>query len=223
MALALSLSRLASTELRTLMRRRLAGFAAMLVAAAAIVLGAVLLTYDPHDPSLNTATASPARNLLGPTGATVADLLLQGFGAAAALPVLALLAWAWRLGAGGARGSALWRIIALLAALPVAAASLAVLPTLLGFRPIWPTVAGPGGAAGLLASTDALAAGRGLMGKAGGFVVWGLLTVLALVLTLLALGLSLAEWRAAMRLLARAARRIRYIAAWIAYIARRRW
>ena len=85
MALALSLSRLASTELRTLMRRRLAGFAAMLVAAAAIVLGAVLLTYDPHDPSLNTATASPARNLLGPTGATVADLLLQGFGAAAAL------------------------------------------------------------------------------------------------------------------------------------------
>ncbi len=221
MALALSLSRLASTELRTLMRRRLAGFAAMLVAAAAIVLGAVLLTYDPHDPSLNTATASPARNLLGPTGATVADLLLQGFGAAAALPVLALLAWAWRLGAGGARGSALWRIIALLAALPVAAASLAVLPTLLGFRPIWPTVAGPGGAAGLLASTDALAAGRGLMGQAGGFVVWGLLTVLALVLTLLALGLSLAEWRAAMRLLARAARRIRYIAAWIAYIARR--
>ena len=58
MALALSLSRLASTELRTPMRRRLAGFAAILVAAAAIVLGATLLTYDPHDPSLNTATVA---------------------------------------------------------------------------------------------------------------------------------------------------------------------
>ena len=117
MAMALSLSRLASPQLRTLFRRRLAGLGAMVLAAAAVALFATLLTYDAHDPSLNTATAQAARNLFGVPGAMTADFLLQGFGAASVLPGLALLAWAWRLGIGngGGRGSALWRIIALLA------------------------------------------------------------------------------------------------------------
>ena len=226
MAFALPLSRLASPQLRTQFRRGLAGLAAMALAAAALALAATLLTYHPGDPSLNTATPQPAANLLGHPGAITADLLLQSFGLAAALPPLALLAWAWRLsagpsGAGGRRGSAPLRAAALLAALPIAAASLSAAATLLGNAPGWPTAAGPGGAAGQIISADAVAAGRGLMGQAGGAVVWGLLAVLALVLTLLALGLSLAEWRATAAFAARAARRIRYIAAWIAYLARR--
>lgn len=195
MAMALSLSRLASPQLRTMFRRRLAGLGAMVLAAAAVALFATLLTYDAHDPSLNTATAQAARNLFGVPGAMTADFLLQGFGAASVLPGMALLAWAWRLGMGngGGPGSALWRIIALLAALPVLAAALAAGAALLDTRPLWPA-AGPGGAAGLIVSADAMAAGRGLMGQAGGAVVWGLLSLLALMLVLLALGLSLAEW-----------------------------
>ncbi|MCC6718798.1 MAG: DNA translocase FtsK 4TM domain-containing protein [Acetobacteraceae bacterium] len=224
MAMALSLSRLASSQLRTLIRRRLAGLGAMALAAAAVVLLAVLATYDAQDPSLNTATARTARNLFGAPGAAAADLLLQGFGAAAVLPGLALLAWAWRLGVGGhggGRGSALWRVVALLAAMPVLSAALSAATVLLAVSPHWPAAAGPGGAAGLIVSADAMAAGRGLMGQAGGAVVWGMLSLLALVLSLLALGLSLAEWRAAVRLVGRVVRRVRYIVAWAAYLVRR--
>ena len=227
MAMALSLSRLASPQLRSMFRRRLAGLGAMVLAAAAVGLLAVLLTYDAQDPSLNTATARAARNVFGAPGATLADLLLQGFGAAALLPGLALLAWAWRLGVGNSvgRGSALWRVIALLVALPVLAAALSAGAALLGTMPVWPAAAGPGGAAGLIVSADAMMAGRGLMGQAGGAMVWLLLSLLALVLVLLALGLSLAEWRSGLRLVGRlvgrTVRRVRYIAAWVAFIVRR--
>ena len=223
MAMAVSFSRLASTQLRTLVLRRLAGLGAMVLAAAAVALLAMLSTYDPQDPSLNTATARGARNLFGAPGAVAADFMLQGFGVAAALPGVALLAWAWRLGVagGGGRSSALWRMIALLAALPVLSAALSAGAALLGTSPNWPAAAGPGGAAGLIVSGDAMLAGRGLMGQAGGAVVSGLLSVLALVLVLLALGLSLAEWRAAIRLIGRVVRRVRYIAAWVAFIVRR--
>ncbi len=222
MAMAVSFSRLASTQLRTLVLRRLAGLGAMVLAAAAVGLLAMLSTYDPQDPSLNTATARGARNLFGAPGAVAADFMLQGFGVAAALPGVALLAWAWRLGmGGGGRSSGLWRMIALLAALPVLSAALSAGAALLGTSPNWPAAAGPGGAAGLIVSGDAMLAGRGLMGQAGGAVVSGLLSVLALVLVLLALGLSLAEWRAAIRLIGRVVRRVRYIAAWVAFIVRR--
>ncbi len=227
MAMAVSFGRLASTQLRTLVLRRLAGLGAMVLAAAAVGLLAMLATYDPQDPSLNTATARGARNLFGAPGAVAADFMLQGFGAAAALPGVALLAWAWRLGVagGGGRSSALWRVIAMLAALPVLSAALSAGAALLGASPGWPAAAGPGGAVGLIVSGDAMLAGRGLMGQTGGAVVSGLLSVLALVLVLLALGLSLAEWRAAIRragrLIGRVVRRVRYIAAWMAFIVRR--
>ncbi|MET0308919.1 MAG: DNA translocase FtsK 4TM domain-containing protein, partial [Sphingomonas sp.] len=44
-----------------------------------------LLTYHSSDPSLNTAAAGPARNLLGGTGAWIADLLLTALGLPVAL------------------------------------------------------------------------------------------------------------------------------------------
>ncbi len=57
-----------------------------------------LLTYDPRDPSWNTAAGGMrAQNLIGIIGSYVADLLLQSLGLAAfLLPVLTLhLAWKW--------------------------------------------------------------------------------------------------------------------------------
>ena len=119
---------------------------------------------------------------------------------AGAVPGLALLAWAWRIGSHRGLGSFAPRLAALLAALPVLSAVLSGFPGLPA--PVaWPTQAGLGGAGGVLIAADALAAGRGILGPLGGLIVWGLGAVLAVVLTLLALGLSAGEWRAAARAL----------------------
>jgi S-DNA-T family DNA segregation ATPase FtsK/SpoIIIE len=57
-----------------------------------------LVSYHPEDPSWNSAAGSGhSRNLIGPAGAYVSDLCLQGFGLVAfVLPVFViLLAWKW--------------------------------------------------------------------------------------------------------------------------------
>jgi S-DNA-T family DNA segregation ATPase FtsK/SpoIIIE len=166
----------------------------------AIALLIALASYDPRDPSLDTATVHRATNLAGPVGAVLADLLLQGFGAAGALPGLAMLAWAWRLASHRGLGSMAARLAALLAAMPVLGAVLAGLP---GVSPAaavpWPTLAGLGGAIGRMVAAAALDAGYGVLGSVGGALVWLIGLCLAVVLVLLALGLSAGEWRTAGR------------------------
>src|SRR5947208_2486574 len=71
-----------------------AGLVGLGLACAGLALLIALGSYDPHDPSLNTASSRETRNLVGPLGAIMADLLLQSFGAAAALPGLTMLVWA---------------------------------------------------------------------------------------------------------------------------------
>ncbi len=182
----------ASPELRGLFRQRFGQLGAVGVALAALVLLVALGTYNPHDPSLNTATARAPTNLLGVPGAIASDALLQYFGAAGALPVLAMLAWAYRL--AGSRPVRLGvRMVFMVLALPVLAAVLAAIPLPLA----WPAGAGPGGAVGLLLADHAAATGRGMFGAAGGWAVLGLGSVLALLLLVLALGLTAGEWRAA--------------------------
>lgn len=70
------------------------GFALMLVC---LLLVLMLLTYDPRDPSLNTATGATPSNFLGHYGAVVADLLSQGLGLADFLIPILLLAWSFCL------------------------------------------------------------------------------------------------------------------------------
>jgi S-DNA-T family DNA segregation ATPase FtsK/SpoIIIE len=64
----------------------LIGFIGM---TTAILVALALISYSPHDPSLNVAADSSAlhsaRNWIGPVGAYGADLLFQGFGYAAFL------------------------------------------------------------------------------------------------------------------------------------------
>ena len=65
---------------------------------AAFFVFLALVSYNPFDSSLNTATVGhKTANLTGPVGAWMSDLLLQFFGLAAFLvPVLILmLAWEW--------------------------------------------------------------------------------------------------------------------------------
>lgn len=87
----------ASPEIRAAVRLRLGQLGGVILAVVALLLLLALISYNPHDPSLNTATSRRPTNLVGIAGATTADLLLQSFGLAALLPVLALVAWSWRL------------------------------------------------------------------------------------------------------------------------------
>jgi S-DNA-T family DNA segregation ATPase FtsK/SpoIIIE len=189
--------RIASPAVRALMGRRTAELAAILLGLLGLALLVALATYDPRDPSLNTATDLHATNLAGPLGAIVSDLLLQGFGIAGALPGMALLAWAWRIGSHQGLGSVPGRIAALLGALPVLASVLAALPA--AHLVLWPTAAGPGGAIGSLLGHGALNAGRDLLGPFGVAGVFVAGVGMAALLMLLALGLTHGEWRAAGR------------------------
>jgi S-DNA-T family DNA segregation ATPase FtsK/SpoIIIE len=199
MAVATQTQRIASPMVRSLIRRRLSELGAIALAVVGVTVLLALAFYDPRDPSWNTATSAAAHNLAGRPGAVLADLLLQGFGAAGVLPGLALLAWAWRIGSHRGLGSIALRLAALLAALPVAGGVLAGIPGPHGLAIAWPSTAGLGGAAGILASRDILAAGHDMLGPFGGLIVWLLALALATVLTLLALGLTLGEWRSAGR------------------------
>ncbi|MEX2450574.1 MAG: DNA translocase FtsK 4TM domain-containing protein, partial [Rhodospirillales bacterium] len=54
-------------------KRRLSEAGGLALIAATLALAAALITFSPSDPSFNTATDSPAENLLGTVGAVAAD------------------------------------------------------------------------------------------------------------------------------------------------------
>jgi S-DNA-T family DNA segregation ATPase FtsK/SpoIIIE len=167
------------------------------LACAGLALLIALGSYNPHDPSLNTASAGATHNLVGPLGAIVADLLLQSFGCVAALPGLTLLVWAWRLVSRRGMGSVAVRLASLLGAIPVSAAVLASLSS--EGAVTWPTLAGPGGASGrLLAQAVWEFSGR-LAGPAGEALAWIGGVGLSVALVAMALGLTISEWRSAGR------------------------
>jgi len=190
--------RLASPAIRALLLRRLAEFGGLGLGLGAVTLAVALVCYNPLDPSLNTATSRVTTNLAGPAGAIAADLLLQGFGVAAGLPVLAALVWAWRIASHRGLGSFAARLASTLAALPVIAAVAAALP-LPDQAMHWPTTAGPGGAIGAMLAHAAVGWGRTLLGPLGAGFALLLGALLAAGLFWASLGLSAGEWRAAGR------------------------
>ncbi|MEO8053320.1 MAG: DNA translocase FtsK 4TM domain-containing protein, partial [Acidobacteriota bacterium] len=79
-------------------RPRLNEAVAVVFLFAGLFLLISLVSYNPFDPSWNTATSAVKPfNLMGRVGATLADFLLQAFGFAAyAIPILTLvLGWNW--------------------------------------------------------------------------------------------------------------------------------
>jgi S-DNA-T family DNA segregation ATPase FtsK/SpoIIIE len=189
--------RLASPTIRALVRQRSAELTGLALGILGLALLVALVCYDPRDPSLNTATSRHTSNLAGPVGAILADLLLQGFGAAGALPGLAMLAWAWRIASRRGLGSLATRLAALLVALPALAATIAGIPASRTLA--WPTIAGPGGAIGKMLAAGGLSVGRDLFGPMGALAIWIITLALGATLTLLALGLTATEWRTAGR------------------------
>ena len=167
-------------------KRRLSetvGFALLLAAA---LLAASLLSYDPRDPSLDTAVDGGTHNLLGQDGAMLADLLRQALGLAAYLIPLVLAGWSLRLMLNP-RLYAPWRKLALLpAALLLAALAFSVLD----FGPA-SAPAGSGGAIGWTLQRLCDAAGLAHMTlplsmAAAAFLGLSLLSIL---------GLSWRDWR----------------------------
>ena len=73
-------ARHALARLSRLVIMRGAGLVVLLATIAALI---ALVSYDSGDASLNIASGEEISNLLGPLGATAADLLLQAFGFAA--------------------------------------------------------------------------------------------------------------------------------------------
>ncbi|MBM3514512.1 MAG: cell division protein FtsK [Alphaproteobacteria bacterium] len=76
------------------MTRRGIGAGLVLVA---LVMAFALGSFDPRDPSLNTATSGAVENAMGRSGAIFADILMQLGGLAAWAVVITVLGWATRL------------------------------------------------------------------------------------------------------------------------------
>ena len=175
------------------LRRRSIQLAGLIVLGVAGVLALALITYDPADPSLNTANSNSITNSASLVGAYAADLLLQAFGAASAILVVILTAWAWALLC--CRGVRFfWLRVALTPlGIVMAAAGFASLTEPLG----WPVVAGFGGGGGAVIAqpvVEKLAAWG-----AGRATLPIIAFTLAAISTTFALGLPWREWRAILR------------------------
>ena len=187
------------------MSQRSAELGGLLLGLLGLAVLVALATYDPRDPSLNTATTRHVTNLAGSGGAMLADILLQGFGVVGVLPGLAMLTWSWRIASHRGLGSFGARLAALLASLPMLAAVAAIVP-LPKNGPPWPVMAGLGGSIGRLVADTEFSTGASLFGIVGSASVWLLGTILALILGWLSLGLSRSEWKSAGRVAGAAAR-----------------
>jgi len=98
----------------------------VLVAAAAVLVA--LICYNPSDPSPDNATGRETTNLLGPVGATAANLLLQYFGFASLAFLVPPIVWGTRALMGWPLRYAVLRACAWPAGTVLLAAGLGILP-----------------------------------------------------------------------------------------------
>ncbi len=152
--------------------------AGLAVIAFGLALAAALLSYNPVDPSFNSATDLAPTNIAGRPGAYFADLLLQGFGLASALLVPIFLVSGLRIVADRPINRPRRAALLTLAALLLASVALGL---------AWPAAVGPldagaGGVVGLsaahLASAIPWPAGFDpALAAIGGALVFGLVAL----------------------------------------------
>jgi DNA segregation ATPase FtsK/SpoIIIE, S-DNA-T family len=149
--------------LRDALRRRLRELGGLALLLVATLLALALATWSVHDPSLSHATNAPVRNVLGVSGAIVADLLIQLLGVAALALVLPIAIWGWRLATHRPLQRERIRLAFCVLAVLLAAACTAALPR----TPAWPLPVGLGGVVGdWMLRFPALLAGGTLSGVA---------------------------------------------------------
>ena len=83
--------------IRDYLRRRTAELTGLALLAFVAASFAALITWSAQDPSLNHAVAGPTHNLLGRSGAFIADLMMQLFGVTSAVMLAPLSVWGWQL------------------------------------------------------------------------------------------------------------------------------
>jgi len=148
-------------QLREFAARRLAELLGVFLVVTAGALTVSLISWSARDPSLNHATSGHVRNLLGPPGAIVSDLLMQlvGFGAIAAIVPIATQGL--RLMKRRRVGRATLRFGLWMLGVFATAATASLLPT----TDRWPLPTGLGGVAGdaILVVPRTIFAGSGVM------------------------------------------------------------
>jgi DNA segregation ATPase FtsK/SpoIIIE, S-DNA-T family len=160
------------------------GFALLLTCS---LLTLCLLTYDPTDPSLDTAVDGAPHNFLGYKGAILADLMRQTLGLAAFLLPAAVFGWSFRLLLDRPLGSIVFRVAVLPIVVLLGALALSVLDdSALALRPRY------GGAVGWV--LQRLLARAGLSTAALPISVAAAAAVGLLLLFVM--GLSWRDWRA---------------------------
>jgi S-DNA-T family DNA segregation ATPase FtsK/SpoIIIE len=129
---------------RDALRRRMRELGGLALIALAILLALALATWSVQDPSLSHATTKSVHNVLGQSGAIVADLLMQVLGVAAIALVLPVAIWGWRLATHRPLRRERIRLIFWILAILLAAGFAGSLPR----SATWPLPAGLGGVTG---------------------------------------------------------------------------
>ncbi len=166
-------------------RRAFEGAGAVLVLTSLLITLA-LVTYNPRDPSLDTAIDGPATNFLGHDGSYVADALVQAVGLAAYLIPVVLLGWAFRLLLQRPLRAVPQRVGMLVLALLFGATACSILEV-----KAVPLPAGAGGAVGWAATHLLVLAGLGGLKLPAAMIAAALVALLLLSVT----GLSPRDWR----------------------------
>jgi S-DNA-T family DNA segregation ATPase FtsK/SpoIIIE len=179
-------------------RRAFEGAGAVLVLTSLLVTLA-LITYNPRDPSLDTAIDGPATNFLGHDGSYVADALVQAVGLAAYLIPVVLLGWAFRLLLTRPLHGLPQKFGMLVLALFFGATACSILDV-----KAVPLPAGTGGAVGWAATHLLEQMGLGAVKLPAAMVAAALVALLLLLVT----GLSPRDWRDLMRGAGRGASRL---------------
>jgi S-DNA-T family DNA segregation ATPase FtsK/SpoIIIE len=84
-------------SLRELPKRRAAELIGLSILGGVAAMSLALLTWSVEDPSLNHATSTPIRNLLGAPGAIASDMAMQFFGLSCIVALTPPAFWGWRL------------------------------------------------------------------------------------------------------------------------------
>lgn len=181
-------------SLRGVMQRAAAMMGGGLIILSAIAVALAVLSYDPKDPSWNTAVSSTAvHNWAGLTGSYSADLIWQFFGFGGFLAAIVLAAWGWRIASGRGLDLLIWRILAALFAMLAFAAGFAALD--IHMSPDSPAF---GGAFGKILSDRILAL---LPGTWGSYVLVAGMLATTIVCMYMACALTLGEWHVVLKAL----------------------
>tara|TARA_Y100001960_G_scaffold326690_1_gene411549 strand:- start:327 stop:2708 length:2382 start_codon:yes stop_codon:yes gene_type:complete len=172
-------------------RRRAIETAGLGLLIVAILFGLALITYTPNDPSFNNATGKATENLLGLSGAYIAEFFLQTLGVAAGMITVVLASWSWRLVSDRFVPRFWLRLSLLSMALILGAIAIESMPP----PQFWPITAGLGGIVGDILGGYIVATGQIHLPAVSPIFYSIAIGSFALMSLLVSMALTIHEWR----------------------------